>query len=608
MMRWINRHLVFTVIAFSLIGSFAVYGNTIKGGFVFDDVVVVEKRPDLKSIMHFPTLFIEPYHLHRPQSGLFRPLTMVSYLLNHAIVGHTPGGFHVVNMMLHAFASALVFWLIAHLFARRDVAWISWLLFLVLPIHTEAVASIVGRAEILAFIFSLLCIYYSLPGRQVRVSNRVLCAVSLLFALWSKESAAMVVPLLALIHVVKYRAPWIVFLRRFAYLSIPIGIYILTRAIALKQYFIHSTNTVYIENPLMFVPFYERIFTALKILVLYLGKLLVPIHLLPDYSYDTITLVRNPFSSWMVVAGALLLVLMVWAIVRLFRNQSYEIFGYAAAFFLGFWLLTSNLIIPVGTIMGERLMYAPSVGFVLLLAWGFAALAKIKYVRTASAILLVLISLLYAGRAIARNSDWHDTRRLFSLAVVQAPRSVLIHTGLAGFAITDERWDDARRELGIASSIYPEYSQMFYLQGLLAEHDKDYVKAEELYRRSIAINPAGPAVLNLADLLSVHGRFAETEPFLKTVVELLPLDEYVIRYAYTEIVLSKSEVALEIIHRYYGDNLNTADLHAVVGTADFQLARYPEALEHLQKARQLGKTGKEIDQMISLSQQRIKNP
>ena len=93
---------------------------------------------------------------------------------------------------------------------------------------------------------------------------------------------------------------------------------------------------------------------------------------------------------------------------------------------------------------------------------------------------------------------------------------------------------------------------MFYLQGVLAEYDKDYAKAEDFYRRSAAINPTGPSVLNLANLLSIQGRFADTEPFLKTVVDLAPLDEYVIRYAYTKIVLGKPEVALEIIKKYYG--------------------------------------------------------
>src|SRR3989344_5893160 len=148
-MRWINRHLVFVVIALSVVGSFVVYGNSIKGDFVFDDVVVVQKRSDLKNFAHLPKLFIEPYHLHRPQSGLFRPITAASFAFNYAFLGKSPAGFHVINIILHALASALVFWLVWHLFSRRDLAWVTWLLFLVLPIHTEAVANIVGRAEIL---------------------------------------------------------------------------------------------------------------------------------------------------------------------------------------------------------------------------------------------------------------------------------------------------------------------------------------------------------------------------------------------------------------------------------------------------------------------------
>lgn len=595
-MTWIYRHLAFVVITLSVVGSFAVYGNGIKGGFVFDDVVVVQKRADLKDISHLPRLFIEPYHLHRPQSSLFRPLTMASYALNYAIFGKSPAGFHVVNIVLHALVSAMVFWLAWHV--RRDLAWISWLLFLVLPMHVEAVTSIVGRAEIIALLFSLLCMYFS-------TRNRWLCGLSLLLALWSKESAAMVVPLILLIHIVKYRVQYSVFLKRFAYLLIPIGIYILTRAIALRQYFIHATNTAFIENPLAFVPWHERFFTALKILILYLWKLAVPIHLSADYSYDTISIVHNPFVSWMTLAGAMLLVLAIWAIIRLFRTSSYAIAGYASAFFLGFWVLASNLFVPVGTIMAERLMYAPSIGFVLLLAWGFTALGKIKYLKTTSVVFVIIVSLLYAGRAVARNRDWLDGRRLFASTVVQAPRSVLVHTALGGFAITDERWEDARRELGIASQMYPEYSHLLYLQGGLAEYDKDFVKAENFYRRSVAINPMGPAVLSLANLLAIHGRFADTEPFLKTVVDLAPLDEYIIRYAYTEIVLGKSEVALALMKQYYGNDLNDPDRSAVVGTAYFQLKKYPEAIPYLEQAKKLGKSAAELDQMIAIARQHL---
>src|SRR3989344_4922340 len=153
----------------------------------------------------------------------------------------------------------------------------------------------------------------------------------------------------------------------------------------------------------------------------------------------------------------------------------------------------------------------------------------------------------------------------------------------------------------MASQIYPEYSHLLYLQGGLAEHDQDFVVAEDFYRRSAAINPTGPAVLNLANLLSIHGRFAEAEPLLRTVVDLAPLDEYVIRYAYTEIVLGKPEVALEIIQRYYGNDLHDPERSAVVGTAYFQLGKYPEAIQYLEQAKQLGKSAPELDRMIEVA-------
>ena len=202
-------------------------------------------------------------------------------------------------------------------------------------------------------------------------------------AIWSKESAAMIVPILALIHIVKYRVQIKDFLKRFSYLLIPISIYILTRAIALKQYFIHSTNTVFIENPLMFVPWHERFFTALEILIMYLGKLLVPIHLSADYSYDTIHLTFLPALAGGICGNDL-------GDCAVFRTPS--VAGWLRLYF--------RFLVPVSNLStgrydhGGTFMYAPSIGFVLLLAWFFSALVKVKYLKTASIVLLVIASLL----------------------------------------------------------------------------------------------------------------------------------------------------------------------------------------------------------------------
>src|SRR3989344_2408923 len=188
-----REFLIVFVSAISL--SFLVFGNGISGEFVFDDVTVVQNRGDLRDPSNFFNLFISPYHQNTPKSGLYRPFTMATYSLNHNIFGSSPAGFHVVNIIIHALNSFLVFWLIIWLLKSRRVAYVSSLLFLLHPIHTEAVTSIVGRAELLAFFWSLATIYF------FSKNNKVLVSAAFLFALMSKEIALMVLPVVFYIDI-----------------------------------------------------------------------------------------------------------------------------------------------------------------------------------------------------------------------------------------------------------------------------------------------------------------------------------------------------------------------------------------------------------------------
>ena len=160
------------ILVLAIILSFTVFGNSIFNDFTFDDVSVVQNRGDLKDPSNFLNLFVSPYH-HLTKIGLFRPFTMASYAINHYINDailpasassfQQAAGFRVVNIIIHALNSFLVFWLVNYLFKNRFLSYATFLLFLTHPIHTEAVTSIVGRAELLAFFWSLVAIYFFLP-------------------------------------------------------------------------------------------------------------------------------------------------------------------------------------------------------------------------------------------------------------------------------------------------------------------------------------------------------------------------------------------------------------------------------------------------------------
>ncbi len=266
-----RENSIIFIVALTL--SFVIYGNGIKGGFVFDDNAVIEKRGDLKDFSKAADLLISPYHQRMPLTGLYRPFTMVSYAFNYKLLGSSPSGFHVINIIIHAINSFLVFYLIK-MFTRRDwVAILSFGLFLAHPIHTEAVTSLVGRAELLAFFGGISAMIF------FEKKKYLWSALAFFFAIMSKETAIMVLPIIAYTEWGLKSEPIKKIAKQFMWFISPLAIYFALRYVALGKYIFSSVATTIVENQLKFVSLPERIFTALKILFIYVEKLIWQIHL-----------------------------------------------------------------------------------------------------------------------------------------------------------------------------------------------------------------------------------------------------------------------------------------------------------------------------------------
>ena len=595
--------LAVLIISFSL--SFLVFGNGIFGDFVFDDVAVVQNRGDLKDPSNFFNLFVSPYHL-LAKLGLFRPFTMASYAVNHYVNDsilsasassfQQAAGFHIVNIIIHALNSFLVFWLINYLFKNRFLSYATFFLFLVHPIHTEAVTSIVGRAELLAFFWSLVAIYFFIK------KDSLLSAVSFLFALLSKEVALMALPIIFYIDWVLMKNRFFQTVNRTFIFAPVIFVYSILRYKALGAYFFGDVTMTIVGNLLIFLPFKERILTAFKVLYMYLERLIWPMRLSADYSYNTIL----PVSSFMdltFLVGAGFFVFLLLLLV--FRKTSGSAPAFGALVFLSPYIIISNLIKPVGTIMGERLMYFPSFGFLILFSYLLFKLAEKTGKKLVYAV-LVLIIVFFSIRTIIRNRDWRDARTLFTATLEESPESLIARMAMAAVHVQYDEWDEAKEQLNIALGIYEDNSRVQNLWGIIADHEGDQKLAEERYLRSLKLNSdAVNAQINLAELYAKQGRLEEAGAMFKKVIEFYPVTEYVVRYVYTQIALNNLEEAISAVDYYLGDDLNHPDISALAGTAYFVKGDYKMALFFLKRAVELGNTALEIKEMIKLSEENL---
>lgn len=588
----------FVVLILAVILSFLAFGNGISGEFVFDDVTVVQNRGDLRDHGNFFNLFISPYHQNTPKSGLYRPFTMATYFLNHNIFGSSPSGFHVVNILIHALNSFLVFWLVIWLLKSRPVAYISSLLFLLHPIHTEAVTSIVGRAELLAFFWSLATVYF------LSKNKKILAVVALFFALLSKEVSVMILPIIFYINIFSLNKSWRKTITNNLFFIFPLVLYLFLRYLALGRYFAGDFTTTIVSNILIFVSFPERIFTALRALVIYAEKLVWPVHLSADYSYNAIPVIKNLFTSLPSIGGLALMVCLVVAMIS--RKTRKTGLGIAVAVFLFPYLMISNLITPIGTIMGERLMYFPSLGFSIVSAlFVYGIINKGKIYRIVGISLLAFLVVFYGVRTFIRNKDWHDSRALFSATVKESPNSLITRTALAGVHIRAEEWDLAKEQLEIAREIYENNSHLQNLLGVVADHDGNVALAEEKYKKSLELNPnATDSSINLAELYLRGGRLQEAGDNFLRVINFYATSEYVMRYSYIQIALNKPNEALEMVNKYFGSSSDTPGLNALIGTAYFVKKEYGQALIYLKKAVEPGDNKPEIIQMIEIAEQK----
>ena len=469
------------------------FANGLTGDFTYDDKAIVRDDARIQSWQELPKVFTRDYFGGPLASGTsYRPVDLLSFAANWMIHGRYLFGYHAVNVALHVANT----WLLFFLFRRRfgeTTAGIAALLFAVLPVHVEAVTSIVGRAEVLAAFFVLLAFFAAARAR--RRGRRIPAAAwgLYLLAILTKESAVVFPALLFLDDLAGDDGP---FFRRFAarlrrpafYLGFaaPLAATFGIRFAVLRGFLVSKGAGFYeLENPLVSLRAAARIANACAVMLRDLGRIVFPALLSADESAWQLPLhAARDAVFWAAPAAVAALAA---AGIALFRRRPAA--GLGILFFLVAALPTSNFLFATGTIMAERLMYLPSAGIALAVAAFFpgdaAALAGRRF-RTgalAAAVLLLLF------RTISRNPVWESDETLFSNLVLTSPHSAKAHYDL-GYAQADrKRYRAAYAEYAVATGIYDRYYDGWAGRGRMAGEIGDLDEAIADGRRSVAIFP-----------------------------------------------------------------------------------------------------------------------
>ncbi len=433
----LGRHRVATLVLVA--ACLAVYAGSPFNGFVADDHVVLEQDPVVTTPGRALDAFASPY-----RGLMYRPLTVWTFALQWQAHGPIPWAFHLVNVLLHAVMTVLVFRMVRALGrASPGASLLASLVFAVHTIHTDAVSAVVGRADLLAAVFTVAA--FLCWRRWVLAAGALALTgtgVFYLLGLLSKESAGPF-PIFALAFALlqRDRSGQRVLgahrdVRRRAAVGALVGLVVPLSAYGVMRALVLESAVMPAWSPYFGgVDGGTTLCTLLGIGARYLWLLVFPYPLSPDYTWESIPFANGLLEPW-TIAGLLALPTLLAATGYLLVRRTPTAFGAGLGLLWFFvFMLPATHLVPLMVPMAERLTYLASAGLSLALA---PALDQaIRPVACRLAVMLYVAVL--AGMTLERDRVWRDDLTLWSDAVATHPRSAFSLMNLAGALVAAGR-------------------------------------------------------------------------------------------------------------------------------------------------------------------------
>ncbi|MFC1807322.1 tetratricopeptide repeat protein [Candidatus Omnitrophota bacterium] len=582
-----NRlHIIVASLLIAALGLL-VYANSLNNAFIWDDDNLIKDNVIIRSISNARLLFSNGTRktVGARSSCSFRPMQMLTYMIDYSFWGLNVIGYHLTSTIIHILVAISLFWLVNILFSNKLLAFLTSILFVSHPIHTEAITYIAGRADPLSALFIVLSFIFYVKYDRSRVGAfLVIAIISFIAALLSRENS-IIFPILILIYHYSFKEK----IKAAGYSPFVIlsAVYILIRATILRNLLPHLTS----ENTLL-----QRIPGVFAALSGYLRVLLVPIGLHMEYQ-DKIFKFFDP----QVLSGiAIFIFLIIWVLKKGGKSKL-ALFSFLF-FFIA--LLPSMNLYPIRAYMAEHWLYLPSIGFFLVIANAGYRLsvygvrrAHLRepqtehrtpnlYVLAAMALLITF----YSVRTIQQNTYWKDPLTFYQTTLKYAPDSGRIHNNI-GF----EYYNRGEKERAIpfikkAIELDPKNAKAYYNLGNAYYERGENSKAIALLKKAIEIESTYSAAYNnLGIIYSVTGRRSEAVQLYLKAIEINPY----YAFAYNNLGNTYSELgryqdasnsylkAIELDNNY-------AIAHMHLAIAYFHLKKYQDALRECDRAIDLG--------------------
>jgi tetratricopeptide (TPR) repeat protein len=464
--------------------AFGLYWMCLPYGYVLDDQIVITDNKftqkgvsgiwEILSTESFTGYFGAQKNL--VAGARYRPLSIVTFAVEQSVFGDNPFIRHLINILLYGLCGLLIFRIFSILLPDKtkipwmlSIPFLAASLYILHPVHSEVVANIKGRDEIMTTLGAMGALYYVL--RYLSSQNKiylVASGIAMFLGIMSKENA---ITFLAVIPLTMYF---------FTNAKLKDYVVALTPAfIAALAYMVIRTNVIgYVLdsgvkiNDLMNDPFLEmngveKLATIIYTLGEYLRLMIFPHPLTHDYYPYHIPIMNfgkpGTLISLAIYAGLAYLFFKLW--------KSKSIYAWSIGFFVATISIVSNFVFPVGTFMNERFIFIPSIAFSLVCAWFLIQRgwhADKPLFKWGSVAVIAILAVGYTFKTYTRVPAWKDALSLNGSAAIVSPNSArsncfmataLYELGRDTSDVEEKRriFEEAEFYADRSLAIYPEY-------------------------------------------------------------------------------------------------------------------------------------------------------
>jgi len=608
------------------------YSNTIWHDFTLDDFGAIKENWIVKAgFKHWDLLWSTEYRYGSWASpgSLYRPLTLAMFSIEWQLMQGPMVG-HVFNILYYGL-TGWVLWITW----RRILSEYPWtlaaattLLFLAHPVHTEVVANIKSRDEIISLLCSMSALYFIWNYFDSGHKKWLYIATGIYgLGMFAKESGITFLAVFPLTIWFFGKRSLGETLRISALFLIPVALYLIIRQQVLSAQPYQEVYSILDNFIVGAKDKASELASAFMMCLLYLKTLVWPHPLVSDMGYPQVKPVL--FSDWRAIFGFLLYAGMgIWALLNIGKRH---ILSYAILFYLTTFSLFSNVLMMIGTSYGERLLYAPSWGYAMGLAWLLQTIAgkleKGERVSASSASFWVVTGLVlvaFSIKTVSRNSAWKDSYSLYEADYPTSPNCAKLnyHRALEinnngmdedkNNVINPKMIEDAIKAYNRTIELYPEYHDAYGSRGLAYFRLQQYDNAFKDYQVALKYRPNDAKVLSnmgyiyflraqrpgnqlaLTELDSAENVYRRSIQFDPRFVDA--------RRNLGAVLAMKRQFPKAIIEWKEGLKYepNSAVLHFYIGAANCDMGDPESAAPWMEKARQLDpKLGPQIDQKLA---------